>query len=49
VDDHPGGSADEQRREDRPADETAALADGEREHLGDQDGDKQAQAQVPPS
>ncbi len=47
MDEDPGGSADEQRGEDGPADEAAALADGEGEHLGDQDGGEQAQAQGP--
>jgi hypothetical protein len=45
VNEDPGGSADEQRGEDRPADEAAALADGEREHLGDQNGGEQAHPQ----
>ena len=41
VDEHPGGSSMNRGGENGSADESAALADGEGEHLRDQDGDDQ--------
>ena len=45
VDEDAAGSADEQGREDRAADEPAGLADRERDHLSDEQGDEQSDAE----
>ena len=49
VHEHSSRPPDEQRWEDRPADEPARLADGEGEDLGDHEGGQEARAECPAS